>query len=225
LGDRLSLRLIGGEKPMRFRLIAVIVLLSFGQTIAAQDEKSSAQATINLGGKSVTISEPGTWKLKELFDRADMVALVYVLSGDTEAYDEAAIYKAKVIKAFKGVSDAEIIYYGPYVGTELGGEYVLFLIKVPNSITPKATTGYGVIQYARVFNEGYSSMRTSYECVFDGKDINQQCDYGVRVCTDYIILPKSVATFPPKTLETPFGCRLIRRAVLLPLLESFESKK
>jgi hypothetical protein len=212
---------------MRIRLlyIALFVVLFLGQTIAAQYEKSSAQSTIDLGGKSVTTTEPGIWKLKELFARADIVALVYVLSGDTEAYDEAAIYKAKVLKSFKGVPDAEVIYYGPYVRTELGGEYVLFLIKVPNPIAPKTTTGYGVIRYARVFNEGYSSMRTSYECVFDGKNINEQCDYGVRVCTDYIVLPKSIATFPPKTQETPFGCRWVRRTAFLPLLESFGKSK
>jgi hypothetical protein len=51
-------------------------------------------------------------------------------------------------------------------------------------------------------------MVTSFECVFDEKDIAQQCDNGVRVCTDYIKLPKSMPTFPPITEETDFGCRL-----------------
>jgi hypothetical protein len=63
-------------------------------------------------------------------------------------------------------------------------------------------------------------MVTSYECVFDEKDIAQQCDNGVRVCTDYIKLPKSMPTFPPMTEETDFGCRWVRKAGLISLLDA-----
>ena len=87
----------------------------------------------------------------------------------------------------------EAVYFGPYVGTRLGSEYIVFLHKVFKPIVPRTSGGgYGTIQYLEVFNEGYSSMETSYECVFSGRDIAQKCDYGVRVCTDYIKLPKSM---------------------------------
>jgi hypothetical protein len=38
-------------------------------------------------------------------------------------------------------------------------------------------------------------METSYQCIFDGSDTSQKCDYGVRVCTDYIKLPSAMPTF------------------------------
>jgi hypothetical protein len=44
----------------------------------AQNGESPAQLTVTLGGKTITHTEPGVWGLKELFKRADIVALVYV---------------------------------------------------------------------------------------------------------------------------------------------------
>jgi len=83
------------------------------------------------------------------------------------------------------------VYFGPFMGEKLGGEYFLFLRSVKDPINPKTeATSYGKIPYSEIFDEGYSSMETSYECVFDGKETAQKCDYGVRVCTDYIKLPK-----------------------------------
>ena len=51
-------------------------------------------------------------------------------------------------------------------------------------------------------------MLTSYECVFDGITIDKQCDYAVRVCTDYIKLPTSLSTSTP---DAPFGCKWAKR--------------
>ena len=85
----------------------------------------------------------------------------------------------------------------PTLENDSGGDYILFLRNVSEPIKPRATTnaGYGTIRYAEVFNEGYSSMETSYQCIFDGSDTSQKCDYGVRVCTDYIKLPSAMPTF------------------------------
>jgi hypothetical protein len=98
---------------------------------------------------------------------------------------------------------------------------------VTKPITPKtaATVAYGTVPYSEIFNEGYSSMETSYACVFDGKEIRQQCDYGVRVCTDYIKLPKSMPAFPPEDNDPPFGCRWIRRGVFISLLDTLATPK
>src|SRR5215813_12263560 len=145
-----------------------------------------AQGILTQTVKEVTIPEPGTYRLSSLFKQADRVVLVKVVAGDTEAYD-VAIYKAEVVKSFKGRPQGETLYFGPFLGVKLGLEYVLFLHDVPKPITPKIrSTGYGAIHYSEVFNKGYTSMQTSYECVFDGKDAAQKCDFGVRVCTDYI---------------------------------------
>lgn len=179
--------------------IAALLLLAF----TGNAQQASIQA------RSVTITEPGIYRLSDLFSHADTVALVKVISGDTEAY-EIPIYKGQVVQAFKGVKSGDVIYFGPYLGTELGSEYILFLKSAANSPHPKdkAAVGSGQVRYSNVFDEGYSSMLTSYECVFDG---SSRCDYAVRVCTDYIKLPKSLSTFPPKSKETPFGCRWVRR--------------
>ena len=61
-------------------------------------------------------------------------------------------------------------------------------------------------------------MESSYECVFDGKEIAQKCDCGVRVCTDYIKLPQSISVFA-KENDPPFGCRWARKAALVSLLD------
>jgi hypothetical protein len=94
-------------------------------------------------------------------------------------------------------------------------------------LTPKAASkvNYGTVQYSEVFNQGYTPMETSYECIFDGKEIREQCDYGVRVCTDYILLPKSLPTFPPMTEDTAFGCRWVRKKAFITVLESLGKSK
>jgi hypothetical protein len=176
--------------------------------------------------QSVTITEPGIYKLSDLFRVGDVVAIVRIVSGDTENYD-CAVYKGVVVESFKGLARGATIYFGPFTGQKLGDEYFLFLRKVAKPIIPKttATAAYGTIQYLKVFDEGYSSLETSYECVFDGEEIAQKCDYGVRVCTDYIKLPKSMHAFPPEGNDPPFGCRWVRKSVFFSLLDTFRSPK
>lgn len=122
--------------------------------------------------ESVTITEPGVYKISDLFKEADVVAVVRIVSGDTENYD-CTVYKGEVVQGFKGVEPGATLYFGPFVGKKLGEQYVLFLRNVKEPLTPKtaASASYGTIRYLKVFDEGYSSMETSYECVFDGKEI------------------------------------------------------
>jgi len=175
--------------------------LSFFIAVAISPSLTLAQQP-----QEVTNAEPGIYNLADLFKRADTVALVKVVSGDTENY-KVAIYKATIVKSFKGGAAGDIVFFGPFIGERLGWEYILFLRKVANPIAPEksASANYGTIQYAEVFNQGYTSMMTSYECVFDGKEIAQRCDYGVRVCTDYIKIPESMPTFPPETKKRLSG--------------------
>jgi len=164
--------------------------------------------------------------LASLYEHSDTVAIIKIVSGDTANYG-IAIYKGEVAKRFKGAEVGQTIYFGPYTGGRLGSEYVLFLRNVAQPIAPRTTSSfnYGTIHYAEVFNEGYSSMMTSYECAFDGKTEAEKCDYGVRVCTDYITLPKSTPTFPPMTDEPPFGCRWVRKQAFVSLLENLSAPK
>jgi len=170
--------------------------------------------------ETVTITEPGTIQLAQLFKMSDVVAVVRIVSGDTENY-KTALYKAVVLTSFKGTAKGKSLYYGPFIGGRLGEEYVVFLrnAKEPAVPTTAPTAPYGAVRYLEVFNEGYSSMGVSYECVFDGTIPSQSCDYGVRVCMDYIVLPKGVRAFPPEKNDPPFGCRWVRKSKFLSLLD------
>ncbi len=195
-------------------LLTVIVGMSFSQVNAAQNTEK------------VTLKEPGVYELGDLFNRADTVALVKIVAGDTEAY-KVPIYKAEIVKSFKGAASGETIYFGPYVGERLGWEHVVFLRGVSEPITPesRSSAGFGTIHYSEIFNEGYASMEISYECVFDGKDIAQKCGYGVRVCTDYISLPKSIPVFPSSAKDAPFGCRWAKKTSFMSFLDALSQRK
>jgi hypothetical protein len=175
---------------------------------------------------TVTITEPAVMTLANLYERADTVVVAKIVSGDVENY-KTAVYKAEVVRSFKGAAAGETIYFGPYSGDALGTDYVLFLRSTAQPVAPKTTSSasYGTVRYSEVFNEGYSSMTKSYECVFDGTIPAQKCDYGVKVCTDYIVLPKETRTFPPMTKETPFGCRLVREKAFISLLEKLADSR
>jgi hypothetical protein len=174
----------------------------------------------------VILTEPGVYKIGDLFNTADLVVLVKIVSGDTENYDRT-VYKGEVMKSFKGAPQGTTVYFGPFVGEKLGYEYVLFLRNVPKPIAPKTTrsANYGAVRYSEIFNEGYSSMEVSSACVFDGKEISQKCDDSVRVCTDYIKLPKSIPAFPPENNDPPFGCRWVRKGIFISLLDTLANAK
>ena len=126
------------------------------------------------------------------------------MSGDTERYP-TAVYKAEVLQAFKGTEKGATIYFGPFIRYELGGELIVFLRhskkgSEPNRQTAGSGLSYGSISsFYLVMYDGYSAMQSEYECVFDGKEIAQQCDYGVRLNTRQVMLPKSIKTFPSST--------------------------
>ncbi len=187
-----------------------------------------AQLTWAQQSNRVTITEPSVITLTNLYRQADTVAVVKIVSGDAENY-RFAVYKAEVVKSFKGAATGETVYFGPYLGERIGWEYILFLRNVIQPVAPKTTSNvsYGTIRYSEVFDEGYSSMIISYKCVFDGKTIAEQCDYGVRVCTDYIVLPKSTPTSQPmKKDDAPFGCLWVRKQAFISLLGTLaESRK
>jgi hypothetical protein len=185
----------------------------------------SASIAVTSGTETVTVAEPGIIKLAQLFKMADVVAVVRIVSGDTESYN-VAISKAVVLKNFKGTTEGSTLFFGPSNWERLGWEYILFLRKVKEPAVPKEARNpaYGTVRYLEVFNQGYSAMETSYECVFDGKIPSQSCDYGVRVCTDYILLPKEVRAFPPEENDPPFGCRWVRKSNFLSLLDDLARK-
>jgi hypothetical protein len=197
--------------PFSLLILGVLPLqATFGQTVTVKAEPPTSV---------VTITEPARYKLEELYKKADVVALVRIISGDMESYD-VAIYKAVVVTNFKGTTDGQTIYYGPFIGEKLGSEYVVFLRNVKEPAVPKdaKNPAYGTVKYFEVFNQGLGAMETSYECVFDEKNTNESCDDGVRICTDYIILPKNIPVFPSMDDIVPMGFRWVRKTKFISLL-------
>lgn len=202
--------------------------MNFGLSVLLTLSAISVQAAVGqVAGKNtidVSPQEPALYELKALFNRADAVVLAKIVAGSIEDYD-AVVYKAEVVTGFKGLKTGEIIYFGPYLGHRLGNEYVLFLLDQHKTLRPNNKAGYGEVRYWEVFDEGYSSMETSYECVFPGKKPVESCGNAVRVCTDYIKLPKSTPAFPPEENDPPFGCRWVAQGLFTSLLEDYSGSK
>lgn len=174
--------------------------------------------------QKITISEPAPVKAEALMKQADLVASVRILSGDTEHYSRA-VYKAEVLEPFKGVKKGAIIYFGPFIGYGLGEELFVLLHHSADGIEPKppatsSALSYGPISsFYLVMYEGYSALSVRYDCIFDGKETEQRCDYGVRVNTYQVGLPKSVKTYPSSAKGTSSeDTRWVRRTAFVEYL-------
>jgi hypothetical protein len=134
--------------------------------------------------------------LSDLFAQADEVALVKVVSGDSEHY-KTAVYKAIIEQGFKGARSGDTIFFGPFVGYGVGLEYLVFL-KKGSSQEPITSTlaPYGRIQSLdRIMYAGYSILPVGYECVFVGST-SENCDYSVQLNPEQIILPPDIEAYP-----------------------------
>ncbi len=175
---------------------------------------------------SVTITEPAQVKIEDLFKQADVVAVMRTVSGDLEHYP-VAVYKAEVLKSFKGSAVGTKIFFGPYGGYSLGGEYLVFLRRSEKHIEPSnksknSVSTYGPLpSFYEVMYEGYSAMPVKYACVFDGQDPAHQCDDGIKVNTYQVILPIQIRTFPPESDDVPNGdYKWIRKAAFISFLRT-----
>lgn len=175
--------------------------------------------------ETVHIVEPARVNVGDLLRQADLAALVRIVSGDTEQYP-SAVYKAEVLRPFKGATVGTTIFFGPYITYALGGEYLVFLRHSEKGIEPKVHlsvpgVSYGPIQSLYVvMYDGYSSMPVEYVCVFDGQEISQQCDYGIKLNTYQVILPKLLKTFPSQFVgASSEHTRWVRNSALISLLE------
>ena len=137
------------------------------------------------------------------------------------------VYKARVITAFKGAELSEIVYFGPFVGSDVGNEYLVFLGKAKNGVKPKDDSSgmnYGPVPiFFEIMYDGYTILPSDYACIFDGKEISQQCDYSVKLNPDQIILPKSIKTFPPREVGPLTNYhKWVRKSVLVAYLRQVE---
>lgn len=152
-------------------------------------------------------------ELEKLYDEADLVAFVKIVSGDSENYEDT-IYKATVVTAFKGALPEDTIFFGPYYSYGIGSEYLIFLKKSEMTLgrylkVPKETRTIlydDSAEYLRIMYGGYSILPVSFECAFAPISNADSCEYAVNV--ESIILPKKIETFPKafgdNSKERPF---------------------
>ncbi|MFZ0818816.1 MAG: hypothetical protein WAM91_02020 [Candidatus Acidiferrales bacterium] len=184
-----------------FLLFLPLTLLAASPCLSQDKPPAKDPSQAKVKTQVVENSEPAPVKLEDLFKQADVVAVLKILSGDTEHYS-ATVYKTEVVKPFKGVAAGQIVFLGPFVGYRIGWEYVAFLRRTDEKMAPSKEptspgTTYGPLpSFYHIMYQGYSIMEGSYECVFDGKEISEKCDYGIKINTYQVILPKKIKTFP-----------------------------
>lgn len=188
--------------------------------VYAQEQSKAAMTTCSTNGDCATISEPASVSIENLHKQADVVALVQIVSGDTENY-EAPVYKAKVLRAFKGSAVGQYVYIGKFIGYQVGGEYLAFLRRSEKVAAPVRPGGlnYGEVKVLQIMYEGYSFMLVTYECIFAGKTTAEQCDYGVQISTNQVLLPKSVKAYSLGTRGGGGPHYMVRRDSLLDWIE------
>ncbi len=178
------------------------------------------------GQVKATVTDPSPITMEALFEQADLVAVVRILSGDTEHY-KTAVYKAEVLQPFKNGTKGSTIFFGPFEGYGLGQELVVFLRRSKNGAVPNQQgrapgLSYGsvAILYLVMYG-GYSALDVKYECVFDGKEVSERCDYGVRINTAQVKLPRNIKTYPSSTRgDSSQDTNWVRRRVLIAYLNS-----
>ena len=199
---------------MRTFLAKVVFVLLVGSIASAPAATAHSAAT--------SIAQV---KIEELVKQADLVAILRILSGDTESYP-TTVYKAEVVQAFKGTQPRATIYFGPFEGYGVGKEFFVFLQNAEKGIEPRPQKGgaglnYGTISsFYQVMYAGYSALSVEYECFFDGEEPAQKCEDGVKINTQQVILPKSVRTFSSTTKGLSGDeIRWVRKSVLVAYLE------
>src|SRR5262249_21400369 len=162
------------------------------------------------------------------FKEADFVGVIEIKAGDSENY-EKCIYKANIIKSYKGNVIGKFIYLGPYIGLSIGNQYLAFLKNTNKSLnnfilekdSEKPLPFNGLEIYYNIMYGGYSILPINYICVFDGKEIKDQCDYGIKINTYQVKLPGKLNTFPVSIIENSNAdTKWIRRDQLLKYIEN-----
>ena len=98
---------------------------------------------------SIEIREPATVSLQDLIRQADVVALVNINSGDAEHYGDV-VYKATVTQAIKGVTDSQVVYFGPFLGYRVGSQYIVALRRTTQRVGDLATNFEPVVAGAAI---------------------------------------------------------------------------
>ena len=190
-------------------LLFLIVMMSLFQPAYAQQ------------AQTVVLTEPVIIRLENLFQMADTVALVKVLSGDTQNYPKV-IYKAEVVKSFKERLLGKRFISGRAWELDWAGSIFSSFgmwqspwrptppqaLTTELSIIPKCSTRVTVRW--RPLTNVYSMGRTLLRSVATARESVRTTSSFQNRCTPS----------PPMTEDTPFGCRWVRKEALLSALDT-----
>lgn len=179
-------------------------------------------AAISSSAMADTIPRP---EIDKLYAEADVVALVRVLSGDTESFEDT-VYKASILTTYKG-NVQSILYFGPYISYGVGSEYLVFLKTSGKQLRSMATKNKTVAyaedaNYLRVMYGGYSILPVGFHCGLGKNTLD--CQDSIDAST--VILPKGFASYPndpfDKSEKRPI---VIKKDFLLHLVELSKRSK
>jgi hypothetical protein len=161
-------------------------------------------------------------QIADLFREADFVAIVRVISGDSEHYPKT-VYKAEVMTPLKGAKERDTIFFGPFDGYGIGSDHLVFM-RTSGAIAPSSDehgSPYGQIPaFYQVMYSGYAGMPVEYMCVFENDEPNEKCDYGIRLNPEQVLLPRTLKTFPrgPASAVTNYK-KWVRRSHMVSMLK------
>ncbi|MEH6639509.1 MAG: hypothetical protein V7717_09560 [Porticoccaceae bacterium] len=141
----------------------------------------------------------------ELFNEADMVAIVQVVDGQVLGELEescGAKYKARVIRGFKG-ADTEYIYFGHFHGYEIGGRYLLFLTEPSRDYRPLMSTNSRSVEAEREFMEKCSNLLTAKKVMHSGNGALKIMWTGEYKYKDAVAVPNRYVAFPESVPRKP----------------------
>lgn len=191
-----------------------------GQVPSAQESPGKGETL------TVHVVDPATVSLHQLFQQADVVALVRIINGDGEHYSidpygdgepiVASIYEAKVLQGFKGANAGAVLFFGPYVGYGIGSEYVVALRRSGKQLRELLSSGVADrsrladnAPYCEIMYEGYSVMAVSYTCEIPS------CDEAIEVSDEQVTLPSRLSRYPTECTTHARHFVWVRKAAFL----------
>ena len=141
---------------------------------------------------------PRKIKVEELYDNADVVAIIKIVGKNSifrDGYSCGTIYQGKVYSAIKGpIQDSSMVEFGLYIGREVGKKYLAFLNVRGKNFDPVISTNSIHIALRREFEKRCGDLSPKYREMFHGMatlEINQTVEFG-----SFIILPSDLERKP-----------------------------
>jgi hypothetical protein len=110
--------------------------------------------------------------VEDLYQRADVVAVVTIESGSVVANGEkqcGARYRGRILEAIKGpFKNNDVVEFGPFPGTGVGNQALVFLNDSAKVYTPKISTNSIAQASEAEYEKACSSLMPNFSIMFAG---------------------------------------------------------